>query len=80
MTSCKHRKLVLLPEKKHKLRCKHCHLSIDTEELGDSYCPECFETKGRKLYDFQEIVSESKETIQYRCEECGILIESDQTN
>jgi hypothetical protein len=77
MDSCTHQNLVLLPEKKKKFRCTHCHLSIDADEIGNSYCPECFEAEGQKRYDFQEIISESAGPVRYRCEECGIQIECD---
>ena len=74
MFSCKHRKLLLLKAKSRK-RCRHCHLTITAEELGGGYCPECFETQGKKRYDFEDAVEEGAENTGYRCEECGALIE-----
>jgi predicted RNA-binding Zn-ribbon protein involved in translation (DUF1610 family) len=77
MTSCKHITLVLLPEKKNMLRCRHCHLTIKPDDLGSSYCPECFETGGVKRYDFEEIAAEGADTARYRCEDCGLMVESE---
>ena len=76
MKSCNHNTLVLLPEKKGRLRCRHCHLTITSGELGDSYCPECYETHSEKRYDFDEIDGEESGPARYRCEDCGVLIES----
>jgi Zn finger protein HypA/HybF involved in hydrogenase expression len=75
MTLCKHLTLFLLPEKKNMLRCRHCHLTIAADELQGGYCPECFETHGRKLYDFDAIEAKDKGKVRYRCEQCGIIIE-----
>ncbi|MBN2298943.1 MAG: hypothetical protein JXM72_10135 [Deltaproteobacteria bacterium] len=75
MTSCRHMNLVLLPDKKTKLRCRHCHLVITPEELQGGYCPECYETQGKKLYDFDEIKADENEKTRYRCEDCGVIIE-----
>ncbi len=77
MTDCKHDVLVLLPQKSGRLRCLHCHLTIKADELGDGYCPECFDTQGKRHFDFEEIKSSGKETTVYRCDECGIMIECD---
>ena len=74
MTSCRHLTLVQLPEKKNMLRCRHCHLTINADELRGGYCPECFEIDGRKRYDFDEIEAEDKGKVRYRCEQCGIII------
>jgi DNA-directed RNA polymerase subunit RPC12/RpoP len=76
MTLCNHTTLVLLPEKKKRVRCRHCHLILDGEELGDGYCPECFETSGKKHYDFEEMEPERGGVARYRCEECGAIVES----
>ncbi len=73
MTSCKHDKLTLLPENKKRLQCKHCHLTIKTDELDNSYCPECFEIHGKRRYDFIEIKDDDTE-IKYRCEKCHIIV------
>ena len=77
MTTCSHTTIVLLPEKKNILRCLHCHLAIRAEELGDSYCPECYEADGNKRYDFEKIEVKEAETDRYRCEDCGAIIESE---
>jgi len=74
MTSCRHLTLVLLPEKKNMLRCRHCHLTINADELRGGYCPECFEIDGRRHYDFDKIEAEDKGKGRYRCEQCGIII------
>lgn len=76
MTSCNHRQLVLLPEKHNRLRCRHCHLTINADDLTYRYCPECYETSHTKRYDFEEIVTVATEIVRYQCEECGIIIES----
>jgi hypothetical protein len=50
-------------------------LSITADELRGGYCPECFETQGKKRYDFEDAVEEGAGNVGYRCEECGALIE-----
>lgn len=76
MTSCKHSQLVLLAEnKKSRLRCRHCHLTISPEELTEGYCPECFEIDGKKRYDFEKLEVKKSQITKYRCEKCGIIIE-----
>ncbi len=74
MTDCNHSKLTLIPEKKNRLRCRVCHLTIKADDLGDSYCPECFEIDKIKQYDFEELEAEQSGTIKYRCEQCGVMI------
>ncbi len=76
MTSCVHNNLVLLPAAKKRLRCRHCHLMIKADELGKSFCPECFETRSEKLYDFEEMAEAETGVVRYRCEDCGVIIES----
>ena len=76
MNSCNHHHLLLLPPTKNKLRCQRCHLTIKADDLGKSYCPECFEESGKKVFDFEEIIAVEKGKTKYRCEECGIIIES----
>ena len=76
MTSCQHLQLVLLPEKHDRIRCRHCHLTLTADELPSRYCPECFETTRIKRYDFEEIVTVATGRARYRCEECGIIVES----
>jgi hypothetical protein len=51
-------------------------LTIRSDELGKNFCPECFESRGEKRYDFEEIVEASTGTQKYRCEDCGVIIES----
>ncbi len=77
MVSCKHTKLALLRDKKNRLRCRHCHLTITADDLGEGYCPECFEIQGNKLSDFEKLEAEETGINRYRCEECGIIIESE---
>jgi hypothetical protein len=77
MSSCIHSRLVLLPEVKSRLQCDHCHLTIKADDLGEGYCPECFEASGKKLYDFKEMPEKEPGNVRYRCEECGIIIESE---
>ncbi|MGD9210043.1 MAG: hypothetical protein PVI90_04675 [Desulfobacteraceae bacterium] len=73
MTLCKHQNLVLLPPTIKRLRCRECHLTIKAEELTDRYCPECYESSGKRNYDFEPI--ESEESTRYRCEDCHLVIE-----
>ena len=79
MKSCKHPHLVVLQENHRRLRCRHCHLTISAEELSAGYCPECFETTGRKHDDFEEIGGSEKAVTRYRCEDCGALIDPENT-
>jgi len=74
MNDCKHANLELLPERKSTVRCKHCHLTISADELGDSYCPECFDREGVKNYQFETLASSDSNAARYRCEECGAII------
>ena len=74
MTACNHSNLIQLPEEKNRLRCRHCHLTIKADELGESYCPECFEEHGKKRYNFVEIAATDARKPQFKCEECGIMI------
>jgi predicted RNA-binding Zn-ribbon protein involved in translation (DUF1610 family) len=74
--SCKHSTLELLPERKRTLRCRQCHLTIAEEELGDGYCPECFDTHGAKNFDFETAPIIGGNVTRYRCEECGAIITS----
>jgi len=76
MVSCSHTALELLPERKHTIRCRHCHLTLDAEELGDGGCPECYDRLGERRYDFEEIKMPAGSAARYRCEECGAIIES----
>jgi len=76
MTSCSHSTLELLAERKKTLRCRHCHLTIAEEEVGDGFCPECFADSGSKRYDFEEMAAGAGIVARYRCEECGAIIKS----
>ncbi|HEX2933194.1 MAG TPA: hypothetical protein VHV54_25925 [Candidatus Binatia bacterium] len=76
MTVCRHVTLELLPKRKKTKRCRRCHLTIDAEELGAGYCPECFEASGRKQYEFENVDSADESVVRYRCEECGMIIEA----
>lgn len=77
MNECLHKNLVLIKESADKLRCQHCHLTIAAEELGDGYCPECYEETGRKRTDFEKVESNSQELTRYRCEDCGVIIQTE---
>ena len=70
MASCKHRNLLLLPQPKDRIRCRHCHLTIKRDELRNRYCPECYETTGVKRFDFEEVAATKSDTVQYLCEDC----------
>lgn len=76
MTRCKHQTLVLLTQHGQKIRCRHCHLTINEGEVGDGYCPECYEVAGVRRSDFERIEAEVDEKIRYSCEQCGAIIES----
>ena len=73
MESCRHTTLVLA-KVEVKRRCCKCHLSLSTEELGDSFCPECFESSGRRNYDFEDIEDASVGEPRYFCEDCGAAV------
>ena len=74
MPRCRHQNLVLIAPKGTKMRCRHCHLSIDEEELADGFCPECYETRGVKRRDFEAVEPEDDGTVRYSCEKCGAII------
>ena len=76
MASCTHMQLVLLPKPKNRLRCRHCHLTINADELSSRYCPECYESSHQKRFDFEEVAAAETGIVQYRCEDCGAMIES----
>jgi len=76
MNACRHLQLVLLPEQKNRLRCRHCHLTINADELTSRYCPECFESSQKKRYDFDEVVEVTDDIARYRCEDCGAMSEA----
>ena len=74
MKACKHTSLELIPERKSTVRCKRCHLTMSADELGDGYCPECFDSSGAKHYDFETVSTTASNVVRYRCEECGVII------
>jgi hypothetical protein len=51
-------------------------LTISGEELGDGFCPECFDTSGSKRYEFERMAVSEAGGARYRCEECGVIITS----
>ncbi|MBN2126702.1 MAG: hypothetical protein JW821_20550 [Deltaproteobacteria bacterium] len=74
MEPCRHRRLILIERPGRKLRCLHCHLTIDEKELGDGCCPECLEARGIQRRDFEEVSLRKDGAVEYRCEDCGALI------
>ena len=76
MTGCKHLNLTMLPGSGKKLKCRHCHLTITADELGDGPCPECFERSGDRRYDFDAVAATGAEITKYRCDDCGAIVES----
>lgn len=74
MNVCKHRNLLLLPPAHDRIRCRHCHLTIRRDELKGRFCPECYEAKGIKRFDFEEVV-ESASKVRYLCEDCQMTWE-----
>lgn len=77
MDGCKHTSLLLLTGPRNRVRCRTCHLTIEKNEIGDSYCPECFDARGEKRYDFEEVKASGTEGTNYRCEECGVIVHCD---
>ena len=75
MSSCKHQNLTLLNPEADKLRCRRCHLTIAKNDLPQGYCPECYEATGVRRFEFDEVAESAASKVQYRCEDCGILIE-----
>jgi hypothetical protein len=73
---CCHTTLELLPERKTTLRCRHCHLTLAADEIPDGFCPECFAISSVRRYDFEEVVRPQRWRARYKCEECGVIIES----
>ena len=77
MTSCGHSTLTLLPHQKNRVRCRHCHLTIKTDDLVQDFCPECYEIKGVKRKDFEEVASPDAADTRYRCDACGAIIKGE---
>jgi hypothetical protein len=74
MTECLHKQLTLLKTEKSRLRCRHCHLTLSEQELGEGYCPECYEVDGIRRYEFEKVEEADSGSVTYRCEGCGISI------
>lgn len=74
MARCVHKNLEVLLETKQKHRCIHCRLVISAEELSDGYCPECYEVRGVRHYDFEDIEEKDGNKVRFRCEDCGAII------
>lgn len=74
MESCAHKNLVLIKKPDNKLRCRHCYLTISRDELESDFCPECWETDGIKRRDFEKVEQNDNGSEIYRCEDCGIPI------
>jgi predicted RNA-binding Zn-ribbon protein involved in translation (DUF1610 family) len=74
MNGCPHTNLILLKQSSVRLRCRICHLTLKSDELAQGYCPECFETTGKKRYEFDEILLSEEGTVNYRCEDCGVML------
>ena len=74
METCRHKNLFLIRQDKIKLKCTHCHLTINEDELETDYCPECWETDKVKRRGFEKIEQKNNKTDTYRCEECGVEV------
>lgn len=72
---CAHKTLQVLKPPEPRIRCLHCHLTLDRNDLADGCCPECIEVSGRRREAFEEVNAGQTSAPQYRCDECGILIE-----
>jgi hypothetical protein len=75
MSRCSHKTLTLLNERRDRLRCKRCHLTLSSDELASGCCPECYAVSGERRYDFEEIEPNGGELTKYRCDQCGVVIE-----
>lgn len=75
MTSCRHQHLMLIPAPKSRVRCRYCHLTISLQELAGGYCPECYDSSGKRRYDFEDVADVEADRTQYRCEDCGVMID-----
>ena len=74
MGGCRHQTLALLVGEKKRLRCRRCYLTIAVDELGPGYCPECYEVRGQRRYDFEELQVSRPDRVRYRCDDCGVTI------
>ena len=75
MVDCPHKTLVLVQREKRKLRCLHCHLTISPRELGQGFCPECYD-RGLRHQEFEELEDSDAEKVIYQCETCPLTIEA----
>lgn len=75
MGPCRHEVLTLLPVKRSRLRCRHCHLTISEEELQSGDCPECLHVHRKARRDFEKIAPGDGEAVRYCCELCGVVVE-----
>ena len=74
MDTCPHKHLVLLNAARERVRCRVCHLTIAEIDLDGGYCPECYETRGVRQYDFDPVSPQTEDGTTYRCEDCGALV------
>lgn len=78
MTECVHSNLTYLRQSSEaRSRCKHCHLTITTAELGGRHCPECYEGAGVKRSDFEPVAPVTTSPQRLRCEDCAEVFEID---
>ena len=77
MDPCRHRNLILVKQNINKLRCTHCHLTIDEDELDTDFCPECWESERIKRRNFEKVEHKDTDTSTYRCEGCGLEIKTE---
>ncbi|MBI9085029.1 MAG: hypothetical protein JEZ11_15655 [Desulfobacterales bacterium] len=68
---------MLMPTAAPRLRCRHCHLTIRADDIGEGPCPECLEATGRRQYDFEPVSEVMDVAVRYRCEDCGAMIDTD---
>ena len=71
---CIHRKLILLPGRKCRLRCRRCGRIHKAETLDTGYCPRCFRHDGVKRCDFTKTNIIDVSFALYQCEDCGVMI------
>lgn len=76
MSTCRHQNLVLIKQDKNKLRCKHCHLTINEDDLDSDFCPECWETGRIRRREFEKVEQKDYDTDTYRCESCGVEVKT----
>lgn len=74
MSNCTHRNLLLITQPKNRIRCRHCHLTLKPDELKQRWCPECYESSGKKRTDFEEVIEAKSSGAAYLCEDCGAFI------